>query len=590
MKTTLRPWQVLILLFITFNLVWPGRSQTFFPGVILTQPTNGAAFFAPTDVQLFAHVTEDPDNGVTVKFFANSNLLGVVSNGAVAIQGGRNFAFDWTNVASGTYALAAESVRRLSGAPAWSRTNTVTVVQGHYISLELVQPTNGTIYPGPTNIDLLAGGLDTNGSVAFVEFFDGAKSIGFATNGLVLDPGPPPGFPAGWVTGDRAYLLRWTNQTIGTHTLTAAMLDTNGEIAYSPPLTVIIGSNIPPQVALTAPPNHAVFYAPMNLPMVAYANSPDGSIATVQFFAGTNHLGFGTPFQPPVEQPLDGAGVAPPSSSPILHFFIVTWTNPPVGSFDLTAVATDGLGFASTSAPVAVSILASLTPPSTNLPDVVSVVATDPVAVASTNCWIWRGLTNGVGTWSQWTSPIAIWRFFTNCGPKDATFTVRRIGSSANDLTVNYDLSGSATNGIDYEFLPGSITLPAGENTAAITVVPIENGSNYIRTVILTLDPSTNSPLGYLVGFDSKAAALIVDDKLLGFPEAILLGGGEFHFTLSGPEGAWFHVDYTTNLQDWTPLCTNQVIDGAIDFVDPNANASPTRLYRAVPLTGTPSN
>jgi hypothetical protein len=596
MKTNLRRWPASLLLIISLvflTAAGSARAQIFYGGVSLAEPTNGASFFAPADVKITAYVPVDPDNGVTVTFYADRHVIGVVSNGVASFAGaasGRDFTFDWTNVAVGPYALQVETMRRFAGSSEWSLTNFITVLPSHYISVDIVQPTNGTTYAGPTNIDLLAGGLDTNGAVAFVEFFDGAQRLGFVTNGAVLDPGPPPGFPPGWKSGDRAYFLDWTNQSIGTHTLIAAIVDTNGETAYSPPLTIIIGSNLPPKVQLTSPPNDAVFYAPINVSIVAYATDPDGLVATVQFFAGTTNLGFGDGFQPPIEVPLTPVPL-PLAPAPLpVHLFMLTWTNPPVGSYNLTAVATDELGASSTSSPVAITILPQVTPPPTNLPDVVGIVATDPIAIASTNCWIWRGLANGAGTWTQWISPIAIWHWYTNCGPKDATFTVHRIGAIGSDLSVNYSINGSATNGIDYVALTGSVTIPAGENSAVVTIVPLQNGSNYTRTVALSLDPSTNVPPDYLVGFDSRAEALITDDALLNFPEAALLGNGAFHLSLTGPNGAWFHVDYTTNLIDWIPLCTNQVVNGSIDFVDPNAGASRTRLYRTVPLLAPPPN
>jgi len=40
---------------------------------------------------------------------------------------------------------------------------------------------------------------------------------------------------------------------------------------------------------------------------------------------------------------------------------------------------------------------------------------------------------------------------------------------------------------------------------------------------------------------------------------------------------------------NWTPVCTNQVIDGSIDFVDPDAANNASRFYRAVPLTNAPA-
>src|SRR6201999_2365273 len=104
---------------------------------------------------------------------------------------------------------------------------------------------------------------------------------------------------------------------------------------------------------------------------------------------------------------------------------------------------------------------------------------------------------------------IAIWRTYTNCGPKDATFTVHRFGGVDSNLVVNYSLSGTASNGVDYVTLPGAVTIPAGQRTADASVAPIDNNSNYIRTVVLKLTGSTNSPLTYLVAPNAQAEALI---------------------------------------------------------------------------------
>lgn len=67
-----------------------------------------------------------------------------------------------------------------------------------------------------------------------------------------------------------------------------------------------------------------------------------------------------------------------------------------------------------------------------------------------------------------------------------------------------------------------------------------------------------------------------------------MLPGGSFHLYADGPDGAWFHLEYSTDLLNWTPLCTNQVFNGAIDFVDPDAPANQHRFYRAVPETDPP--
>ncbi len=175
-------------------------------------------------------------------------------------------------------------------------------------------------------------------------------------------------------------------------------------------------------------------------------------------------------------------------------------------------------------------------------------------------------------------------RFFTNCGPKNATFAVRRFGATNDDLIVTYDVGGTATNGVDYVPLPGLVTIPAGERRALITVVPLDDGPPDINSsVVLKLESGTN----YVLGFPNKAAAVIIDS---GWPRPVtgMLPGNAFNLTAYGPDGAWFHVQYSTDLMNWTSVCTNQVVNGSIDFVDPDAQQIPVRFYRAVPDPGPP--
>jgi len=67
-------------------------------------------------------------------------------------------------------------------------------------------------------------------------------------------------------------------------------------------------------------------------------------------------------------------------------------------------------------------------------------------------------------------------------------FTVTR-SSAGGDLAVSYTVSGTATAGDDYAALPGSVTIPAGQTSVEVEVIPIDDGSlETAETVILTLE------------------------------------------------------------------------------------------------------
>ena len=119
--------------------------------------------------------------------------------------------------------------------------------------------------------------------------------------------------------------------------------------------------------------------------------------------------------------------------------------------------------------------------------------------------------------------------------------------------------------------------------------MPLDDGPPDVNsTVVLTLSASTNSPPDYLLGLSRRAAVLILDS---GWPRmaSALLPGPAFHYNATGPNGACFHIEYTADLLHWTSICTNQVINGSIDFVDPDAPAGTPRFYRAVPEAGPPT-
>ncbi len=65
-------------------------------------------------------------------------------------------------------------------------------------------------------------------------------------------------------------------------------------------------------------------------------------------------------------------------------------------------------------------------------------------------------------------------------------FTFKRTGDTTNSLTVNYSLSGTATNESDYQKLGNTITFAAGSNTTTLDINPIDD-KRYEGTETVTL-------------------------------------------------------------------------------------------------------
>ena len=72
--------------------------------------------------------------------------------------------------------------------------------------------------------------------------------------------------------------------------------------------------------------------------------------------------------------------------------------------------------------------------------------------------------------------------------PDTGSFRLTRSASSASALTVNYAITGTATNGTDYTLVAGSATIPANQTTVDIAVTPIDDAlAEGTESVILTL-------------------------------------------------------------------------------------------------------
>jgi hypothetical protein len=128
-------------------------------------------------------------------------------------------------------------------------------------------------------------------------------------------------------------------------------------------------------------------------------------------------------------------------------------------------------------------------------------------------------------------------------------FTVSRSGPTAEPLVVTVTVGGTASAGADYQAIPASLTIPAGEASATVVVAPVDDAEpEGAETVTLTVAPGA----GYAPGLPATATVGIADDDLpvvtvvAPDPAAAEAGGdpGLFTISRSGPTTAGLRVRF----------------------------------------------
>src|SRR5438093_1006777 len=63
----------------------------------------------------------------------------------------------------------------------------------------------------------------------------------------------------------------------------------------------------------------------------------------------------------------------------------------------------------------------------------------------------------------------------SEAGPDPGLFEIRRSGPTNYSLSVFYRVSGTASNGVDYEGIAASVVIPQGSFTTSIPIKPIDD-------------------------------------------------------------------------------------------------------------------
>ena len=307
------------------------------PTVSITAPIAGTVF-APGSSIAIAATASDADGAVAkVEFYNGATLLGTSTTPP--------YGYTWAGVAKGNYSLTARAYDNV-GATTTSAPVAVIVTQKPTVSI--TAPANNTVLAAPASTTITATASDPDGTIAKVEFYNGATLLCTVTA--------------------TPYNCAWNNVAAGTYLLTAKAYDDQGATTTSPVVTVIV--NQPPTVNITAPASGAMFVAPANITFNAIAADSDGTISKVEYYDGATLLGTST-------------------TSP----YSVTWSSVPAGSYTVLAKAYDNRG-ATASAQVSFAVCG---PPSIALTSpIAGQTAPSPATFTlSANCQRRRGLRHG---------------------------------------------------------------------------------------------------------------------------------------------------------------------------------------------------
>jgi len=381
------------------------------PSVALTSPVAGAVLAVNAPQTLTASASSPSGFITNVQFFINGTPVGAPDTTFP-------YSADWTPTSVGTYSLSARATDNI-GNITDSAPIVVTAAASAGPTVSVTNPVNGSAYTVGTALTLTASAADPDGTITSVQFL---------VNGVLQ----------GAADATAPYTANWTPGSSGIYTIVARAIDNTGNVTTSSPVTVTIGANAAPTIALTSPVAGLSYALGTQVLVAASGSDADGTIANVQFFA--NGL-------------LIGTSTAAP--------FVVSWKPTAAGNYTLTATATDNVGNATTSAPVNVTVT-SVGAPSvafTNPPAGSTFVVSNPIPL--------------VATASGGNGPIAQVQFFVNGAPVEAADSTAPYSANWTPAAAGtYTLLAVATDsaGISATSAPLTVTITGNlPPTVAIT-------------------------------------------------------------------------------------------------------------------------
>jgi hypothetical protein len=274
------------------------------PSVSITNPFDGSTLIAPATVNIAAHASDTDGTIKHVEFYEGITLLETDSIPP--------YAFEWKNVATGTYALRAKAIDNLNAVTQSALVN-ILVKTNSAPAITITEPVDEATFVAPASIQLKATASDTDGSIHHVLFYEGNTLLGSDTT--------------------HPYTFNWNNVPTGTYQVNAKAIDDLNDTAFSASINISVKANSAPAITITEPVDEATFVAPATVMIKAVAFDGDGIIKKVEFYNGTTLL-----------------------ETDSLSPYEVDWKSVPTGTYSILAKATDELNAITISKEVKITV------------------------------------------------------------------------------------------------------------------------------------------------------------------------------------------------------------------------------------------
>ena len=218
---------------------------------------------------------------------------------------------DKINSGNKTVTLTVATNANYAVLPASGR-GTVTIIDDIYNipppGIEIIVPTNGSVFWYATNIVLTADAGDPSASISSVSFYANDTFLGKGTNSA------------------SPFSMVWTNARPGRYTLFARAVDSVGQSTLSAPVQITV-TNVVPVVELTSPTDGSNFPAGQDITLQAQATDAANAVTNITFYVNGRAVN----------------SVAIPLTATSPYSASYTWNDVHAGFYVLQVSATDTL-------------------------------------------------------------------------------------------------------------------------------------------------------------------------------------------------------------------------------------------------------